>query len=292
MIFVYQFSLGQDPAALSKALWQQKIPHRVLQEGGVDQLWLLDERHVALAQQILNMYLGEPDKLAQIPNEHNKTTLFKLTKLKALISLYPINSFLVLMSFLVAILTGLGSQYSMLSWFSFLPIQVSGNYLTTTRFSYILDNHQYWRLVTPIFIHFSMLHIAFNLLWVWDIGRKIEKVIGSYFYLVLVLITALLSNYLQYLDIESPMFGGMSGVVYAIIGFAWLVPKLIPNCPSLISKPIMVFLMLWLALGYTSIFEQLGIGKIANTAHLIGLICGLVCAFFYYLYANRQRRKA
>lgn len=290
MIFVYQFTLEQDPAALSKTLWQQKIPHRIIQSEGVDQLWLLDERHIPMAQQILNMYLGEPDKLVQLPARSNARQGFNWVKLTKSMSLYPVNSGLILMSLFVAILTGLGSQYTQLSWFSFLPIQVSGNYLTTTSFSYILDNHQYWRLITPIFIHFSMIHIAFNLLWVWDIGRKIEKVIGSYFYLLLVLVTALCSNYLQYLDSESPLFGGMSGVVYAIIGFAWLVAKLIPNCPSLISKPIMVFLMLWLVLGYTSIFEQIGLGKIANTAHLIGLVCGLVCACLYYLYSKRQRR--
>jgi len=291
MIFVYQFTLDQDPAALSKTLWQQSIPHRIIHKDGVNQLWLLDERHVLMVQQILNMYLGEPDKLAQIPPASKKASGFNQAQAIKLISLYPVNVGLVLISVLVAFLTGLGSQYSSLSWFSFLPIQVSGNYLTTTHLSYLFENHQYWRLITPIFIHFSMIHIAFNLLWVWDIGRKIEKVIGSVFYLLLVLITALASNYLQYLASESPLFGGMSGVVYAIIGFAWLAPKLIPNCPDLISKPIMVFLLLWLALGYTSFFEQIGVGKIANTAHLSGLVCGLVCAYLYHLYASRQKRR-
>jgi len=290
MICVYQFTLEQDPAALSKTLWQQKIPHRIIQREGVDQLWLLDERHIPMTQQILNMYLGEPDKLAQIPINPISTQVFSLVRLTQLISLYPVNTGLVLMSILVAILTGLGSQYSQLSWFSFLPIQVSGNYITTTQFNYVLEHHQYWRLITPIFIHFSMIHIAFNLLWMWDIGRKVEKVIGSTLYLFLVLVTALLSNYLQYLSTQSPLFGGMSGVVYAIIGFAWLVPKLIPHCPSLISKPIMTFLILWLALGYSNIFEQIGMGKIANTAHLIGLVCGLVGAYLYHFYAKRQRR--
>lgn len=290
MIFVYQFSSDQNPAALSKSLWQQKIPHRILQQEGVDQLWLLDERHLPLAQQILNMYLGEPDKLAQIMPNSSTPSRFNLNKLVQQASLYPINALLILMSLLVALLTGLGSQYTSLSWFSFLPIEVNGNYLTTTRFEYVLENYQYWRLVTPIFIHFSMMHIAFNLLWVWDIGRKVERVIGSYLYLALVLVTALASNYLQYMDLKTPLFGGMSGVVYAIIGFAWLVAKLVPNCPNMISKPIMIFLMLWLALGYTSIMEQIGIGKMANTAHLVGLICGLVGAILYYLYRKRLRR--
>ena len=290
MIFVYQFSSDQNPAALSKSLWQQKIPHRILQQEGVDQLWLLDERHLPLAQQILNMYLGEPDKLAQIMPNSSTPSRFNLNKLVQQASLYPINTLLILMSLLVALLTGLGSQYTSLSWFSFLPIEVNGNYLTTTRFEYVLENYQYWRLVTPIFIHFSMMHIAFNLLWVWDIGRKVERVIGSYLYLALVLVTALASNYLQYMDLKTPLFGGMSGVVYAIIGFAWLVAKLVPNCPNMISKPIMIFLMLWLALGYTSIMEQIGIGKMANTAHLVGLICGLVGAILYYLYRKRLRR--
>ena len=37
------------------------------------------------------------------------------------------------------------------------------------------ENSQWWRLITPMFIHFSFAHLAFNCLWVYILGEKIEK---------------------------------------------------------------------------------------------------------------------
>ena len=45
-------------------------------------------------------------------------------------------------------------------------------------FSGITDN-QYWRLITPIFLHFGMLHFVFNSLWLSMLGSRIEQSMGS-----------------------------------------------------------------------------------------------------------------
>ena len=41
------------------------------------------------------------------------------------------------------------------------------------------ENSQWWRLITPMFIHFSFAHLAFNCLWIYILGEKIEKFDGS-----------------------------------------------------------------------------------------------------------------
>ena len=51
---------------------------------------------------------------------------------------------------------------------------------------------------------------------------------------------------------------------------------------------LMVFFLVWLVLGYTSVLAMIGLGNVANTAHLAGLIAGLVLAWVYWLFTKRR----
>src|SRR5205814_225667 len=74
---------------------------------------------------------------------------------------------------------------------------------------------QLWRLITPIFLHFSILHLIFNLFWLRDLGAMIETRRGSWRLLAIVLAAAVVGNLAEYAW-SGPAFGGMSGVVYAL----------------------------------------------------------------------------
>jgi len=63
---------------------------------------------------------------------------------------------------------------------------------------YTLPKHQYWRLLTPLFLHFSLMHIAFNSLWLWELGRRVEFRQGSGRMLVLMVVIGVGSNVGQY----------------------------------------------------------------------------------------------
>lgn len=70
-------------------------------------------------------------------------------------------------------------------------------------------------------MHFSLMHILFNLLWWWYLGGAVEKRIGSGKLVVITIISALLSGFVQH-QVSGPWFGGLSGVVYALMGYVWL----------------------------------------------------------------------
>ena len=148
-----------------------------------------------------------------------------------------------------------------------------------------LSKGQVWRLITPDFLHFSWPHIIFNSVMLWFLGSQIEFIDGRTRLLVLALVASLLSNGLQYL-VTGPLFGGLSGVVYAILGYCWLSQRRLPRFqfpPALIT-----FALAWMVLGFTPLPNMLGMGNMANEAHLGGFVAGLLVAVLWPPPARRK----
>lgn len=141
---------------------------------------------------------------------------------------------------------------------------------------------QVWRLFTPIFIHFTPLHIIFNMLWLFQLGCMIEGRQSTLTLAALVAVVALVSNLAEYV-FSGPFFGGMSGVVYGLAGYIWLRGKY-DRASGLYLDPMSItILLVWLVLCYTG-----AVGSVANTAHLAGLIVGVVWGWVSaYIATNR-----
>lgn len=141
-------------------------------------------------------------------------------------------------------------------------------------FLYEILHGQIWRLITPIFIHLSILHILFNMMWFKDLGYIIEYKFGKKDLLTLIGISGVVSNLLQYC-VSGPQFGGMSGVLYAMLGFVWVYKKLNLDFDySLPSRDITIMIG-WLLLCLTGF-----LGPIANSAHAGGLFVGMLYAVY------------
>ncbi|MFC3095410.1 rhomboid family intramembrane serine protease GlpG [Alteromonas sediminis] len=147
------------------------------------------------------------------------------------------------------------------------------NALMITPFSQLTESGQWWRLVGPALIHFSALHIVFNLLWWWILGAPIENKFGTSFLVIFMLITATVSNVAQ-LVVSGPNFGGLSGVVYALMGFVWWVGWLKPQWGLSLPKHLVGFMLVWLVLGFADVLWV----SMANTAHTAGLVSGCLFA--------------
>lgn len=128
---------------------------------------------------------------------------------------------------------------------------------------------QVWRLVTPMFLHFGIMHIVFNMMWLWQFGVVLEMRFRSLRFLGLVLTVAALSCLAEGLWTGHTNFGGMSGVNYGLFGFLLLRGKLHPSPEFVMNQQTIGLMLVWLVVCYTGV-----IGPVANTAHLVGFLTG------------------
>lgn len=133
---------------------------------------------------------------------------------------------------------------------------------------------QIWRLWTPMFLHMSIFHILFNMLWFRDLGYIIEFKFGKNDLIILMLTSGLISNLMQYF-VSGPQFGGMSGVLYAMLGYIWVYKKLVDAFEFPLPKRDVTLMIGWLFLCLTGL-----VGPIANTAHAGGLFSGMLYALY------------
>jgi GlpG protein len=233
---------------------------------------LLDSSHIEQAKILTEEFIASPhdQKYQQAAWQTGdlvdlqSRSKFSPTLVFSQLSKAPITSIVLIICIVVHGLALLGWQDVIFGFLQIQPLPV------------LLENQQWWRLLGPAFMHFTALHIIFNLLWWWVLGSQIEKTLGSSTIIILFLITALTSNIGQLL-VSGPLFGGLSGVVYGLVGFVWWTGWLRPAWGLALPKAMIGFLLVWLVLGYADLLWV----SMANTAHTVGLLSGCALAWIY-----------
>jgi GlpG protein len=141
---------------------------------------------------------------------------------------------------------------------------------------------QIWRLFTPMFVHFGLMHIFFNMWWLRDLGNIIEARRGKVQFLALVFVIAGISNVAQYV-VGGPMFGGMSGVVYGLLCYMWMQGKFNPASDLSLNPQIVTFMIIWFFLCLFGIIPH-----VANTAHAAGAVVGAAWGYLGARWATRR----
>lgn len=171
-----------------------------------------------------------------------------------------------------------------------------------------LQRGEIWRLITPIFIHYGLMHIVFNLYMLFQFGSLLERRYSSLRLGILVLATAAISNFVQCTVPEawggSPavpivagisssglpefyiitMLGGMSGVVYGLFGYVWVKSVCDLNFGFRIPDSSIVIMIVWLfGCMFADTLAKSGIpifpANVANWAHAIGLLVGMLAGY-------------
>lgn len=128
-----------------------------------------------------------------------------------------------------------------------------------------------WTFVTTVFPHGGILHVMFNVIWIWQLGRVIESRLGSPATLILALLSAAFASASQLLAGGAPI--GLSGVVYAFAAFAWARSRFDPKFRGVINNGTRDFFIVWFF--FCIVATKLGVLNIANSAHFGGAVIGL-----------------
>ena len=190
---------------------------------------------------------------------------------------------MIVIAVVLSLLSNFGSLIAIIEPFTFTKISISNQgflSFSSAEQTYLIEN-QWWRLITPMFLHFSFAHLAFNCLWIYVLGGKIERVDGKLIFTLIIILTGVFSNLLQYFWTSSSLFGGLSGVIYGMLGYC-LVMEMESNYDKYGLPPgLYLFMIAWLILGFLGILDLFGFGSVANFAHLGGMLSGLMFAMIY-----------
>jgi GlpG protein len=274
-----RLGIEEDLLPLSAVLHQRGLAHRIFEERGQQVLKVDREEQVREVAALYEAWCAGEFRIERVERTANSPVAPRTARVPNAVLLSPVTVILIVLSMLGFLLYYLRAPFEWLSMLTFTPFTTAGGQAQFQGFS-----GQYWRLLTPAFLHFGWLHIAFNSLWLWELGSKIERTLGAVTMFLLFCTIALISNTAQFVFGGPGMFGGMSGVVYGLLGFSWAGAKIQPNWGFAPPRSIMIMMVGWLLFCMAGVVEVLGFGAIANAAHLGGLVAGAVLgAAFGYL---------
>lgn len=244
-------------------LRQQGMPVSVTERGEQLELWLHQSSYEAAAKTLIQQYKDNPELAAQSHAQH--------TQPRANTGSSPLSLTLLQQS---GWLTRILAVVTLLVYgaLQIAPDTVL-NALKISPYFSAFPYDQPWRFITPVLMHFTLLHLVFNVFWWWYLGGRIERALGTSWLFALLLFCGVAANTIQYV-FNGPNFGGLSGVVYGLLGFCWIY-SLKRRTPLYLPPGLVIFMLLWLVIGYTDMLWV----NVANEAHLAGLVSGCLAGF-------------
>jgi rhomboid protease GluP len=164
----------------------------------------------------------------------------------------------------------------------------------------VLNGGQWWRIVSAMFVHVGIIHLATNMWCLWNLSLLAEPLLGSFGVLAAYILTGaagnLLSTFVNWMSFPEargsaggflfPAGAGASGAVFGIAGvlIVLLKSQRLPVPPEELKKlrkSVIYFAAINLVIGFSISFGAAAAGsglRIDNMAHLGGFACGLLFA--------------
>lgn len=129
-----------------------------------------------------------------------------------------------------------------------------------------------WTLVTSTLPHVSAVHLAFNLVWWWSLGARVERAWGGWKAGVIFVLLAVFSSAAEFAFLQGGV--GLSGVVYGLCTLIWVAQAKVPALAGTITKRTLQFFGVWFIV--CIVFTITGFMPVANIAHGAGALVGWI----------------
>lgn len=153
-----------------------------------------------------------------------------------------------------------------------------------SNFTALTLSGDWWRLITNVFIHFGIIHIVMNTYAFYTVGVYLEPMLGKTRYITAYLCTGVLASIASlWWHKDGVNSAGASGAIFGLYGvfLALLFTNLIPKQMRIaLLQSIGIFVAYNLVYGMKS--------GVDNSAHIGGLVSGLVIGFIYYLGLRKE----
>jgi rhomboid protease GlpG len=290
MRLIEEFEDKSQAQKFSDFLTHRKIDNRVIEDEEISEVWCVYEDQMNDAQKTLIQFKDDHesidhDAVAKAANKVKKaaekeakdgptymdarTTILN----KGPLTRGALTMLLVLVSVVVAFLSNFGENPDALRALFITDVMRDGARIGWVPGLREVMAGEFWRLLTPMFIHFGIMHLVFNMMWLLDLGSMIEARKGTLFLGVFVMVVSIISNLAQYM-VSHPLFGGMSGVVYGLLGYIWMKGKFDPGANLGLHKSTVTMMLVWYVLCLTGLM-----GNVANAAHTGGLVIGVAWGY-------------
>lgn len=141
--------------------------------------------------------------------------------------------------------------------------------------SAMIRRGELWRLVTCIFPHFNIWHLAFNVYWLWVLGTLIEQVYGHLRTVALILLFAIGSSAFEFAFSSGGV--GLSGVGYGLFRLLWILSKRDERFRDAIDERTIQLFVVWFFICiFTTVTKTV---PVANIAHGAGAALGVLTGF-------------
>ncbi len=274
---VIETALDEDLSLFAGYLHQQRIVHRIFEERGRQVLEVADAAHGDQVRAAYRAWRSGDLKIVAVDAGKPAAPVRALST----VARYPALACLLILALLAFPFTWPLADDRLTLVASWLTVIDLGSVTRAPTFTELLADFQPWRWITPIFVHYGVVHLVFNCAVVLELGRRVESGAGSRRFLQLVLVLAVVSNLGQYAVVPNPNFGGLSGVAYGLLGYVLARNRLRPDetcwqLPAGIAGSLLFFLVLFT----TGITESFNL-YVANGAHWGGLLTGAVYAWLF-----------
>lgn len=130
-----------------------------------------------------------------------------------------------------------------------------------------------WKFLTTVFFHDSkfMMHLLFNMMWIFTLGPLMERGIGTFKTVLFFAVTGFVSSAISSAISEIPGIG-MSGIVYALVGFMWTAWPRWTGFLEKFNGQTVKLLIFWQLICF--ILTATGGYNVANAAHISGMAYG------------------